>query len=131
MPRAEVRNTALQSRTAPSVMNTMKQRTPMNITMPRGKAKRGPSLLLPYGSRCGAAIASATTMPAITMSVAVSGDAPAPRSAVVPAAPTMPPRLKRPWNPDIIGRPLARDREFESVFLQRRVCGELRSVASA
>ena len=27
---------------------------------------------------------------------------------MTPAVPAMPPSLKRPWNPDIIGRPLGR-----------------------
>ena len=80
----------------------------MNSTIPRGIAKIEPSPCPPYGSRYGAALTNTPRMPAATQSVAASGDAPSPRRALTPPAPTMPPTLKRPWKPDIIGRLLAR-----------------------
>ena len=99
---------ALQSSTAPSVRNMMKQSIPMNSTIPCGMANAGPVCSPPKGSRCGAALISAAIMLAVTQSIATIGDAPTVRRALTPPAPTMPPTLNRPWNPDIIGRRLAR-----------------------
>src|ERR1700722_3781696 len=106
--RVEVRNTALQSSTAASVRKTAKQRMPMNNTNPRGIAKTEPLPSPPYGSRCGTALTNAPKMETATQSVDASGDAPMLSRALTPPDPTMPPTLKRPWKPDIIGRLLAR-----------------------
>ena len=103
----------------------MKQSAPMNSTTPCGRANAGPSRSLPCGSRCEAAIASATMMPPTTHNVAASGDAPAPSSAATQAAPAMPPMLNRPWNPDIIDRPLARSTMIAWMFMVTSIAPRL------
>lgn len=48
---------------------------------------------------------------------ATSGDFPTESSAAITPAPTAPPTLKKPWNPDIIDRPLAASTTIAWMFI--------------
>ena len=52
-----------------------------------------------------------------THRAAAKGDAPALSKAAIPPAPAMPPRLNRPWKPDIMERPLARSTMMAWMFI--------------
>ncbi|GEM_PF-5013304 len=103
--RMSVRNTALQSNTAPSAKKTTNAIAPNSNRDPFGSAIDGPDSFIASLCQWRAAAKSMTSMRVAATNAATHASFYIQSNVITTIAPSMPPTLKKAWKLDIIARP--------------------------